>query len=209
MVWDAKVGEVCAATPITEVPRAFALGSKIAKSRPSTADSSSSKSDSIQEGEKTPTRKGSPKRQVTLSRVMRYDVDPRKRSYRPEIIALHYDCIHNPDNCYHIRIDWMNVTAKFIEDAIVTWANSVERYGLKLVEVPIAEAAAIVDDHPFRSPYTVKLALQPPEPQSEVVWGLEPSVSPVLEGRSICVSQGFATETGLCAGRGSRKRVSG
>ena len=77
-----------------------------------------------------------------MSRVMRYDVDPRKRSYRPEIISLHYDRLHNPDNCYHIRIDWMNVTAKLIEDAIVTWATSVEKYGLKLVEVPIAVETA-------------------------------------------------------------------
>jgi hypothetical protein len=139
------------------------------KSRPSTGDSSST-SDSSQEGEKTPTRIGSPKRKVNLSRVMRYDVDSRKRSYRPEIISLHYDRLHNPDNCYHIRIDWMNVTAKLIEDAIVTWATSVEKYGLKLVEVPISEVADIVDHHPFRSPYSVKLALQPPKAQPEAIW---------------------------------------
>ncbi|EDU42101.1 vacuolar membrane-associated protein iml1 [Pyrenophora tritici-repentis Pt-1C-BFP] len=94
----------------------------------------------------------------------------KKRSYRPEIISLHYDRLHNPDNCYHIRIDWMNVTAKLIEDAIVTWATSVEKYGLKLVEVPIAEVSDIVDTHPFRSPYVIKLALQPPQAQPETMW---------------------------------------
>ncbi|KAJ4368182.1 vacuolar membrane-associated protein iml1 [Neocucurbitaria cava] len=165
-----KADKSVPSTPMSEAPRTSPLISKNVKSRPSTGDSSSSNSDSIEEGEKTPTRAGSPKRQVTLSRVMRYDVDPRKRSYRPEIISLHYDRLHNPDNCYHIRIDWMNVTAKLIEDAIVTWATSVEKYGLKLVEVPIAEVANIVDHHPFRSPYSVKLALQPPEPQPEAVW---------------------------------------
>ncbi len=158
------------ATPVVEAARPMTLAPKSLKARPSTADSSSSRSDSIEQGEKTPTRAGSPKRQVTLSHVMRYDVDPRKRSYRPEIVSLHYDCIHNPDNCYHIRIEWMNVTAKFIEDAITTWATSVDKYGLKLVELPIAEAANVVSDHPFRSPYTVKLALQPPEPQPEPNW---------------------------------------
>lgn len=165
-----KADKSIPATPVTEAPRALPLVSKNIKSRPSTADSSSSDSGSVEEGEKTPTRAGSAKRQVILSRVMRYDVDPRKRSYRPEIISLHYDRLHNPDNCYHIRIDWMNVTAKLIEDAIVTWATSVEKYGLKLVEVPIAEAANIVDHHPFRSPYSVKLAVQPPEPPPEAVW---------------------------------------
>jgi hypothetical protein len=156
-------------TPLTDGPRTSPLTARSTKSRPSTGDSSST-SDSGREGEKTPTRIGSPKRKVSLSRVMRYDVDSRKRSYRPEIISLHYDRLHNPDNCYHIRIDWMNVTAKFIEDTIVTWATSVEKYGLKLVEVPIAEVADIVEYHPFRSPYSVKLALQPPQAQPEAVW---------------------------------------
>lgn len=100
---------------------------------------------------------------VSLSAVMQYDLDPRGKSYRPEVINLHYDRLHHPDNCYHIRIDWMNVTAKLIEDAIVTWATSAERYGLKLVEVPIAEASSITSRHPFRSPYIVELALQPPK----------------------------------------------
>ncbi|KAL5118100.1 vacuolar membrane-associated protein iml1 [Pleosporales sp. CAS-2024a] len=156
-------------TPLSDGPRTSPLGPRSSRSRPGTGDSSST-SNSSREGEKTPTRINSPKRKVMLSRVMRYDVDSRKRSYRPEIISLHYDQLHNPDNCYHIRIDWMNVTAKLIEDAIVTWATSVEKYGLKLVEVPIAEVADIVDHHPFRSPYTVKLALQPPKAQPEAVW---------------------------------------
>ncbi|KAJ4311691.1 vacuolar membrane-associated protein iml1, partial [Neodidymelliopsis sp. IMI 364377] len=157
-------------TPLFEGPRASPLTAKGIMSRPSTAESSSNASDSVKEGEKTPTREDQTKRKVILSRAMRYDVDPRKRSYRPEIISLHYGLLHNPDNCYHIRIDWMNVTAKLIEDAIVTWATSVEKYGLKLVEVPIAELANITDYHPFRTPYHIKLAIQPPQVQSEVVW---------------------------------------
>jgi hypothetical protein len=156
-------------TPSTEGPRSSPLAGRSIKSRPSTS-SSDDASDFEKDGEKTPTRLSSPKRKVNLSRVMRYDVDPRKRSYRPEIISLHYDRLHNPDNCYHIRIDWMNVTAKLIEDAIVSWATSVEKYGLKLVEVPIAEASNIIDHHPFRCPYPIKLALQPPQSQPEQVW---------------------------------------
>ncbi|KAF2240040.1 hypothetical protein EV356DRAFT_438368 [Viridothelium virens] len=115
-------------------------------------------------GNKTPTKVSSTKPKVALSRVLRFDVDTRKRSYRPEMINLHYDRLHNPDNCYHIRIDWMNVTAKLIEDTIVTWATTAERYGLRLVELPIAEACRVSETHPFRSPYIIELALQPPEP---------------------------------------------
>ncbi|OCL07076.1 hypothetical protein AOQ84DRAFT_389755 [Glonium stellatum] len=150
-------------TPMSDAPRTSPLTARGSRSRPNTGTSSSASG----EGEKTPTRARSPKRTATLSRVMRYDVDPRKRSYRPEIINLHYDRLHNPDNCYHIRIDWMNVTAKLIEDAIVTWATSVEKYGLKLVEVPIAEASNISNAHPFRSPYIIHLATPPPKSQPE------------------------------------------
>ena len=102
---------------------------------------------------------------VALSKSLLYDVDHRKRSYRPELINLHYDRLHNPDNCYHIRIEWMNTTPKLIKDTITSWATSVDRFGLRLVEVPIGEASSISSMHPFRSPYRIKLKLQPPAKQ--------------------------------------------
>jgi DEP domain-containing protein 5 len=114
----------------------------------------------------TPTKMTRSKIAVNLSKSMRYDVDHRKRSNRPEIIELHYDRIHNPDNCYHFRIDWLNVTSKLIEDAIVTWATTADKYGLKLVEVPMAEASTISDKEPFRSPYLVQLGVLPPNDRS-------------------------------------------
>ncbi|KAL8938356.1 MAG: hypothetical protein Q9216_003936, partial [Gyalolechia sp. 2 TL-2023] len=104
---------------------------------------------------------------VALSKSLLYDVDHRKRSYRPELITLHYDRLHNPDNCYHIRIDWMNVTSKLIEDAIVSWATTIDRFGLKLIEVPLAEASTITSMHPFRAPALVKLAKAPPPEQPQ------------------------------------------
>ncbi|OJD40230.1 vacuolar membrane-associated protein iml1 [Diplodia corticola] len=136
-------------------PMSIASSSSVPRSRPTTATSDN--------GDKTPTRMGSPRKQAVLSNVMRIDVDNRKRSYRPEVVNLHYDRLHNPDNCYHIRIEWMNVTAKLIEDAINTWATSVEKYGLRLVELPLAEASHMGDSHPFRAPYIVRLACQPPK----------------------------------------------
>lgn len=117
------------------------------------------------------------KPKVALSKVMKYDVDHRKRSYRPERINLHYDRLHNPDNCYHIRIDWMSVTAKLIEDAIESWATTAERYGLRLVEAPIGEACKISSIHPFRSPYAIKLAVQPPDQQPRTYFNVD-SFSP-------------------------------
>ncbi|KAH8680528.1 hypothetical protein BX600DRAFT_428520 [Xylariales sp. PMI_506] len=102
------------------------------------------------------------KPKVYLSKVMKYDVDHRKKSYRSERINLHYDRLHNPDNCYHIRIDWMSVTAKLIEDAVKGWASTATSHGLRLVEVPIAEACSITETTPFRKPYLIKLCVPPP-----------------------------------------------
>ncbi|KAI9883646.1 MAG: hypothetical protein M1823_004593 [Watsoniomyces obsoletus] len=106
---------------------------------------------------------------VVLSKVLLYDVDHRKRSDRPEFVSLSYDRLHNPDNCYHIRLDWMNVTGKLIEDAVVSWATMVNKYGLKLVEVPIREASAVNEVNPLRAPYLVRLAQAPPS-GAEVVF---------------------------------------
>lgn len=107
----------------------------------------------------------SPRLSVALSKSLLYDVDHRKRSYRPEFINLHYDRLHNPDNCYHIRIEWMNTTSRLIQAAVVSWATTVDKYGLRLVEVPIGEASSITSMHPFRAPYSIKLAQAPPAKQ--------------------------------------------
>lgn len=102
---------------------------------------------------------------VSLSRMIRVDVDPRKKSFlsRPEVIHVHYDRFHNPENCYHIELNWLSTTCKLVDDAILTWTNTAEKYGLKLVEVPIAEAYDVPIAEPFRNPYTIKLALEPPK----------------------------------------------
>ena len=62
----------------------------------------------------------------------------------------------------------MNTTSKLIQDAVISWATSVDRFGLRLVEVPLGEACSISSMHPFRAPYLVKLAQRPPsiQPQS-------------------------------------------
>ncbi|KAI0408985.1 vacuolar membrane-associated protein iml-1 [Xylaria palmicola] len=99
---------------------------------------------------------------VVLSKMMKYDIDPRKKSFRPERVNLHYDRLHNPDNCFHIRLEWMNVTAKLIEDALKNWGAIAGQHGLRLVEVPIVEASRISEVNAFRRPYHLKLAVPPP-----------------------------------------------
>lgn len=103
------------------------------------------------------------KKTVSLSKMIKIDVDPRRRSDRPEVVNLHYDRLHNPENCYHIELSWLNVTSKLVDDAIISWTTQAEKYGLKLVEVPIAEACKVPNNEPFRSVYRIKLVLEPPK----------------------------------------------
>ncbi|KAL1962904.1 hypothetical protein VTN77DRAFT_9082 [Rasamsonia byssochlamydoides] len=151
-------------------------GRKPEKSVPSTPQGEGAKdspsgertrSDSVDEtaasAANTPSKSKS-KVAILLSKSMKYDVDPRKRSHRPEVIDLHYDRLHNPENCFHIELSWMSATPKLIEDAVVSWAATAEKYGLKLVQVPIAEASATVEEQPFRKLYRVKLKVEPPKP---------------------------------------------
>ena len=121
--------------------------------------------DSIDNIAAHPTRSSSDKKRVSisLSKMIRLDVDTRKRSNRREVINLHYDRLHNPENCYHLELSWLNVTSKLVEDAIVSWASHSEKYGLKLVEIPIAEVSNITSYEPFRAPYRISLAIAPPE----------------------------------------------
>lgn len=136
----------------------------------STSDSKDKDSPALADGSGGAAKKpnSSTKRpRVTLSKVIKYDVDPRKRSYRPERIDLHYDRLHNPDNCFHIRVDWMNTTSKLVADAVEMWEREASQYGLRLVELPIKEASRITEDNPFRTPYRLTLASRPPDEKPE------------------------------------------
>ncbi|KAJ9219219.1 hypothetical protein DTO169C6_8412 [Paecilomyces variotii] len=107
---------------------------------------------------------------IMLSKSMKYDVDPRKRSNRPEFVHLHYDRLHNPENCFHIEIQWLKTTPKLIEDAVASWASTAEKFGLKLVQVPIAEACTIPQTQPFRKPYRIQLKVKPPKPPAPTIY---------------------------------------
>jgi hypothetical protein len=124
------------------------------------------RSDSIDERiPQTPTTPSKSKNKVAimLSKSMKFDVDPRKRSNRPEVIDLHWDRLHNPENCFHIELTWMSTTPKLIEDTVLSWAATADKFGLKLVQVPIAEGAAIDKTQPFRKPYKISLKVPPPK----------------------------------------------
>ncbi|PWW72488.1 hypothetical protein C7212DRAFT_301906 [Tuber magnatum] len=167
--------------PVPPTPT-FDIASSPIRSRSSTIVTDEGSETSSMSGYRTPTPTPATKKkaEVELSKVMKYDIDPSRKSYRKELINLHYDRLHNPDNCYHIRIDWMNTTAKLIEDQLASWARTVDRYGLKLVEAPIEEVSTIPRTSPFHSPYIFKFCLPPPPPPAMV-----PTISPTAESMDL------------------------
>ncbi|ODV94381.1 hypothetical protein PACTADRAFT_45171, partial [Pachysolen tannophilus NRRL Y-2460] len=100
-------------------------------------------------------------KRVMLSRSLIYDVDPQKKSYRPELVTVHYDRVHNLEHCFHIRLEWLNTTSKLIDDTISSWSRVCERYGLKLVETPWNELCTIPTKNPFHSFVDITLAVNP------------------------------------------------
>ncbi|KAI5363079.1 Putative vacuolar membrane-associated protein Iml1 [Septoria linicola] len=102
-------------------------------------------------------------RQIMLSSSMQFNVDPQKKSDHLQIMDLHYDRIHNPENCYHIQLEWLGTSTKLIREAIARWSSSVEGYGLKLMQVPLQEACKFREHHPYDQPQPVRLAVRPPD----------------------------------------------
>lgn len=98
---------------------------------------------------------------ILVSNSMKYNVDSKKRSNRPEILTVHFDRVHNPENCYQLRFEWLNTTPKLVDEAIIALGKETEHYGLKLVQVPIEEISKLPDGNPFTSLYRTRLCLNP------------------------------------------------
>ena len=150
------------ATPLTENPARESPLSVRSRSGANLAAATTSQATSNAETNKG-NEKTSKRLAVSLSKVIRLDLDIRRRSNRSEVVNLHYDRLHNPENCYHLELSWFNVTSKLVDDAVVSWTAQAEKYGLKLVEVPIREMSKVPDNEPFREPYRVKLISEPPK----------------------------------------------
>lgn len=101
------------------------------------------------------------KKKFVITKHVKFDCDPSKASFRPELLDVHYDRVHNPEHCYHIRFQWLNTTTKFIDETIISWSRLCERYGLKLVETPWRELCTIPKLNPFHSFVDLKLVVNP------------------------------------------------
>lgn len=100
-------------------------------------------------------------KKVILSKEVFCDLDPNGYSWQPEHVKVHYDIVHNPLHCFHLRIEWLNTTTKLIEDMISGWGKHCERYGLSLVEVPWDELFTLPLHNPLHSTIEITLAVDP------------------------------------------------
>ncbi|EGV64659.1 hypothetical protein CANTEDRAFT_103597 [Yamadazyma tenuis ATCC 10573] len=105
--------------------------------------------------------KAKTKKKFVLSKSVQYNADSLKKSYKSEVITVHYDKVHNPEHCYHIRLEWMNTSASFIDETISNWSRLCERHGLKFVETPWKELCMIPTLNAFHSFVDLKLAVNP------------------------------------------------
>jgi DEP domain-containing protein 5 len=123
-------------------------------------DGSTLKSNASYSSDTTNTPRTIPK--MLISRALKFDVDSSGRSKRSEYFTIHVDRVHNPENAFHLRLEWLNTTPKLIEDAIVNISRVCDRYGLKLVQVPIEEINVLPNDYPFCSLLRTKFVLEVP-----------------------------------------------
>lgn len=107
------------------------------------------------------TSERSMKSSVMLSNSLVIDVDSSDKSYKMETCTVHYDRVHNPDHCFHIRLEWLTTTPKLLDDLVGNWSRLCERYGLKLVEIPWKELCTIPTVDPFHSFVEIQLAINP------------------------------------------------
>ncbi|CAD6634162.1 BAG_1a_G0030510.mRNA.1.CDS.1 [Saccharomyces cerevisiae] len=98
---------------------------------------------------------------LMLSNSLVIDVDPAGKSSKQESCTVHYDRVHNPDHCFHIRLEWLTTTPKLIDDLVGNWSRLCERYGLKMIEIPWEELCTIPSVNPFHSFVEIKLAINP------------------------------------------------
>lgn len=91
------------------------------------------------------------------------DVDPYKKSDRRETAILHYDTLHNANNCYHFQLNWLGCTAQLVQELVQSWSQKAERCGLLVVEGSVDQAYDDSENNnPFQCPVPITLAVPPP-----------------------------------------------
>jgi hypothetical protein len=67
-----------------------------------------------------------------------------------------------PFHSFHFELNWIGVTAGFLDDIRQRWNNCAEKHGLRLVEAPVEQIKDTDQRCAWRAPSPIKLALAPP-----------------------------------------------
>lgn len=97
---------------------------------------------------------------VQMTHAVVLDLDKDAKSDRAERVVCHLDRSHNVNAAYHIELTWLTSSGRMIDQALTTWARTIGRYGLKLIEV---SSRPVTSSHnPFQRSWPVALVVAPP-----------------------------------------------
>lgn len=119
----------------------------------------------------TPNRKSQDDRQsrgkILLSESVRIDVDPKNLSERQEHINVHIDRVHNPKHAFHFHVEWLNATPRLVDEMFTGLGRIAQGYGLKMVQISVAEVSRSLGKSPFRSVQRLEFCYPPPVMESK------------------------------------------
>lgn len=99
-----------------------------------------------------------------ISSPMFISVDSHQQSKRSEWAVIHYDRIFNTKVCFHLYLNWLNCSTRYLADTVQAWRSKAQQCGFHLVEVPIRQPNPTHDSNPFIAPLEIRLTLAPPPP---------------------------------------------
>lgn len=132
---------------------------------------------------------------IFVSQEITYDIDPNKRSKRHEFLTVHVDRVHNPENAYHLRVEWLNATPRLIEESLLNIGRIGERHNLKLVQLPIEEISTLPNDSPFCCLKRAKFSLDPTEFHKSHTKSAVSFDDPQFYHKKFLQKQGFIIDT--------------
>lgn len=99
---------------------------------------------------------------VLLSLPVRIDIDPKHVSDRQEHINVHIDRVHDPKHSFHLHVEWLNATPRLVDEMFSGLGRIAQGYGLKMVQISVAEVSRSLGNSPFRSVQRLKFNQKPP-----------------------------------------------
>ena len=76
---------------------------------------------------------------------------------KAERVKVSVDRLHNPKNTFHVLAEWLNATPKLVDEMFNSFSRLIRPYGLRLVQVAVADVQGSIEDSPFKTVVNVSL----------------------------------------------------